>query len=362
MTDVSPPETSGTPGTPGDSRLPAWAIRLTSWNVVLLTSAAVFAGIIWLCDLFSAAMVPATIALLGTALLEPVCDWLIGRGLSRSVAAGGACVALVVVVGGTVWFVVVSLVNTAVGIGKALSKVSTTAGSGSSAELLTKIAQGLHDLGSGVVTGLLSGVVHGLTFTAQALAGFVLGLALVFFFLRDGNRFAGFAASHLAPESASIVVRVARRAYTALAGFMRGTTMIALIDSTLIFIGLLILRVPGSAGLAALVFIGAYIPFVGAFLSGSVAVLVALGDQGWGTALWTLAVVLAVQAIEGNFLQPIIQSRTVRLHAGVVMAAVAAGAAVSGILGALLAVPLTAAGAGMLAELRDVVAEQEARE
>nr|WP_242433014.1 AI-2E family transporter [Streptomyces sp. Root264] len=105
----------------------------------------------------------------------------------------------------------------------------------------------------------------------------------------------------------------------------------------------MILGVPEAAGLGALVFMGAYIPFVGAFLSGLVAVLVALAQGGTSTALWALLVVLAVQAVEGNLLQPAVQSRTVSLHPATVMLSVAAGAGIAGVLGALLAVPLSAA-------------------
>ncbi|QHY96923.1 pheromone autoinducer 2 transporter [Streptomyces sp. S4.7] len=133
---------------------------------------------------------------------------------------------------------------------------------------------------------------------------------------------------------------------------MRGTTFIALIDATCITVGLLILRVPGAVGLGALVFVGAYIPYLGAFLSGAVAVLVALADRGVVIALWALGVVLAVQVLEGHVLQPMIQSRTVQMHPAVVMLAITAGASVAGILGMLLAVPLTAAAFGVAAEVR----------
>lgn len=145
---------------------------------------------------------------------------------------------------------------------------------------------------------------------------------------------------------------MARRAYGAVEGFMRGTTFIALIDATCITVGLLILRVPGAVGLGALVFVGAYIPYLGAFLSGAVAVLVALADRGVVIALWALGVVLAVQVLEGHVLQPMIQSRTVQMHPAVVMLAITAGASVAGILGMLLAVPLTAAAFGVVAEVR----------
>ncbi|HEY9441251.1 MAG TPA: AI-2E family transporter, partial [Streptomyces sp.] len=135
-------------------------------------------------------------------------------------------------------------------------------------------------------------------------------------------------------------------------GFMRGTTFIALIDALCITVGLLVLRVPGAVGLGALVFVGAYIPYLGAFLSGAVAVLVALADRGFVIALWAVGVVLAVQVLEGHVLQPAIQSRTVQMHPAMVMIALTAGAGVAGLLGLLLAVPLCAAFFGVISELR----------
>lgn len=133
---------------------------------------------------------------------------------------------------------------------------------------------------------------------------------------------------------------------------MRGTTVIALIDAFFITVGLVVLGVPGAPGLGALVFMGAYIPYVGAFLSGTVAVLVALADGGLATALWALGVVLAVQALEGYILQPLIQSRTVQLHPATIMVVVIAGGGVAGVIGALLAVPVSAAVLGIISVLR----------
>jgi predicted PurR-regulated permease PerM len=152
---------------------------------------------------------------------------------------------------------------------------------------------------------------------------------------------------------------MARRALRAVEGFMRGTTLIALIDALLITVGLLVLDVPGAAGLGALVFVGAYIPYLGAFISGALAVLVALADRGFVIALWALGVVLAVQVLEGHVLQPMIQSRTVQMHPAVVMVTITAGASVAGVLGMLLAVPLTAAAFGVVQELRIRYGDQE---
>jgi predicted PurR-regulated permease PerM len=135
-------------------------------------------------------------------------------------------------------------------------------------------------------------------------------------------------------------------------GFVRGTALIAAIDATLIGIGLWLLGVPLAFALAVLVFLGAFIPYLGAFVSGLVAVLVAFADEGWEIGLATLALVLAVQFIEGNFLQPIIQSKTVDLHPAVILLAVAAGASLFGILGAYLAVPVTAVVFAVVSSLR----------
>ena len=83
---------------------------------------------------------------------------------------------------------------------------------------------------------------------------------------------------------------------------------------------------PLAFALAVLVFLGAFVPYLGAFVSGLVAVLVAFADEGWEIGLAALGLVLAVQFVEGNFLQPIIQSRTVDLHPAVILLAVAGGA------------------------------------
>jgi predicted PurR-regulated permease PerM len=203
-------------------------------------------------------------------------------------------------------------------------------------------------------------VISGVSVVSETIAMGVLALLLVFFFLRDSHRAAETLRSMAPRGTADTVEAVARRAYQAVEGFMRGTTIIALIDALCITVGLLVLRVPGAIGLGALVFVGAYVPYLGAFLSGAVAVLVALADRGFVTALWTFGVVLAVQLLEGHVLQPLIQSRTVQMHPAAVLLAITAGASVAGILGMLLAVPLTAAATGVVHELRLRYGRQEA--
>jgi hypothetical protein len=129
--------------------------------------------------------------------------------------------------------------------------------------------------------------------------------------------------------------------------------VVALVDSVLIGLGLVILGVPLAVPLAVITFIGAFIPIVGAIVAGALGVLVALVSNGFTTALIVLAIIVAVQQLEGNVMQPILQGRSLRLHAAVVLLAVTAGGTLFGIAGAFLSVPVAATGAVVLRYLSE---------
>ncbi|RST08285.1 AI-2E family transporter [Streptomyces sp. WAC07149] len=334
--------------------LPEPARRLAAWCTLFLLVTGVVAVGVWLCVVFKTAVTPVLLALLGTALLGPLHRRLIRMGVNRSLAAALTCLAVVAVVGGATYVVVSALVETGDQIVAALKRAGEDLAEhfGAAGTSLQDLASNAKELLSKFGGTAASGVITGLSVVGETIAMAVLALLLMFFFLRDSDRAAG-ALRSLAPRATGDTVEtMARRAYQAVEGFMRGTTFIAAIDAVCITVGLLVLRVPGAVGLGALVFVGAYIPYLGAFISGAVAVLVALADRGWAIGLWALGVVLAVQVLEGHVLQPVIQSRTVQMHPAVVMLAITAGASVAGILGMLLAVPLTAAAFGILSELR----------
>ncbi|MFJ3305956.1 AI-2E family transporter [Streptomyces sp. NPDC086549] len=334
--------------------LPAPVRRLAAWcAVILLVSGVAYVGI-RLCVTFRTAVTPVLLALLGTALLGPLYRRCVRAGVHRSLAAGLTCVAVVAVVGGAVYIVVAALIDSGDQIVSSLKAAGRSVAEhfGAAGTSLDDIAENSKDLLGKFGGTAASNVISGVSVVAESIAMAVLALLLVFFFLRDSHRAVEALRSVSPGDSADTLEAMARRAYEAVEGFMRGTTVIALIDATCITIGLLILRVPGAPGLGALVFVGAYIPYLGAFLSGAVAVLVALADRGFVIALWALGVVAAVQVLEGHVLQPMIQSRTVQMHPAVVMLAITAGASVAGIVGMLLAVPLTAAAFGVVHELR----------
>ncbi|MCZ0988036.1 AI-2E family transporter [Streptomyces diastatochromogenes] len=335
------------------SLLPEPVRRLAAWCVVLL----LVAGVGWvgvrLCAEFRTAVTPVLLALLGAALLGPLHRRLVAAGVQRSLAAGVTCVAVVTFVGGAVYIVVAALIDTGDQIIASLRQAAKSVAQhfGAAGTGLDDLAANSRKLLSKFGGTAASNVISGVSVVGESIAMAVLALLLVFFFLRDSHRVVETLRAVAPGGTADTLEAMARRAYEAVEGFMRGTTVIALIDATLIGIGLLILRVPGAVGLAALVFVTAYIPYLGAFLSGAISVLVALADRGFVIALWALGVVLAVQVLEGHVLQPMIQSRTVQMHPAVVMLTITAGASVAGILGMLLAVPLTAAAFGVVHEL-----------
>ncbi|MFD4373581.1 AI-2E family transporter [Streptomyces sp. NPDC058486] len=341
-------ETSRTP------LLPEPARKVGAWCAVLLLVAGVAAVFIWLCVVFKAAVTPVLLAILGTALLGPLYRRLLRMKVSRSLAAAITVLAVLVVVGGATYIVVAALIETGDQILASLRQAAVDiaehlGAAGTSLEDLAANAKELLEKFGGTAA---SGVISGLSVVGQMLATAVLALLLIFFFLRDSDRAVDSLRSLVPAATGDTAEAMARRAFEAVEGFMRGSTLVAFVDAVLIGIGLLVLQVPGAVGLAALVFVTAYIPYLGAFLSGAVAVLVALADRGFVIALWVFGIVLAVQAIEGNVLQPMVQSRTVQMHPAAVMLAITAGASVAGILGMLLAVPLTAAATGVLGELR----------
>jgi predicted PurR-regulated permease PerM len=335
--------------------LPEPARRTAAWCAVILLVVGVAAVVVWLVVTFKAAVTPVLLALLGTALLGPVYRWLLKMRVQRSLAAGLTCAVVVAVVGGAMYIVARALIDTGDQIIASVKQAADDLSEyfGAAGTSLDDMASNAKELLGKFGGSAASGVITGLSVVGEMIAMGVLALLLVFFFLRDSDR-AVHSMRSLAPHgTADTLEAMARRAFEAVEGFMRGTTFIALIDALCITVGLLILRVPGAWGLGALVFIGAYIPYLGAFISGAVSVLVALADRGFVIALWALGVVLAVQVLEGHVLQPMIQSRTVQMHPAIVLLAIAAGASVAGILGMLLAVPVTAAAFGVVSELRE---------
>jgi predicted PurR-regulated permease PerM len=176
-------------------------------------------------------------------------------------------------------------------------------------------------------------------------------LVVAFFFMKDGawmwRRIVAFGAG-----SGPLVDQIGQRIWRTISGYILGQAAIATIDATLISLGALLLGVPHVGAIAVVTFLGAFVPYIGAFLAGTFAVLLAIAEGGISRGAVMLVVVIAVQVFEGNVLQPWIQGRAVHLHPLVVALCVVAGGALAGFLGIFLAVPVTASLVVTLDELR----------
>ncbi|HRD63253.1 MAG TPA: AI-2E family transporter, partial [Nocardioides sp.] len=191
--------------------------------------------------------------------------------------------------------------------------------------------------------GIISSVTEVGTAVGHVLAGFFIVLFSTYFFLSDGNRIWSWVV-RLSPRAARERVDSSGRvAWISLTQFVRATVIVAATDGILIGAGAAIIGVPFSLAIGVLVFLGAFVPIIGATVAGTVAVLVALVDQGWVTALIMLAIVIGVQQLEGHVLQPFLMGRWVSVHPLGVILAIAAGVLTAGVAGALVAVPLAAA-------------------
>ncbi|MET0840324.1 MAG: AI-2E family transporter [Marmoricola sp.] len=215
--------------------------------------------------------------------------------------------------------------------------------------------QGLQDKVTGSAGSIASGVLTGVSAVGNAGITLVISLILTFLFLKDGRRFVPWLRGLAGPSAGPHLAEVATRAWSTLGGFIRTQALVSAIDAVFIGAGLLIVGVPLAVPLAVLTFFGGFIPIVGAFVVGAVAVLVALVSNGVTGALIILGVIVLVQQLEGNVLSPWLQSQSMKLHAAVVLLAVTLGSTLFGITGAFLAVPVVAVAAVVMRYLDELV-------
>jgi predicted PurR-regulated permease PerM len=191
------------------------------------------------------------------------------------------------------------------------------------------------------------------------LAGLFLVLFSSYFFLADGERIWAWLV-RIAPRAARARVDSSGRvAWVSLTQFVRATVIVAITDAAGVMIAASILRVQFVFAIGVLVFLGAFVPIIGAFVAGTVAVLVAFVDHGLVIALVMLGCVVAVQQIESHVLQPFLMGRFVSIHPLGIIVAIAAGILVAGIAGALVAVPFAAAANAVVQHLADETAVGE---
>jgi predicted PurR-regulated permease PerM len=307
-------------------------------------------------------VLPVIIALLLTTLLASGARRLEARGWRPSWAAAAVTfLALLVFFG--MWALIIPGVlsqsddlfaNLQDGAGKAVS-VLEPLGVGR-ADLDKAIDDGLSSVqGSAVANEVLTGAVL-LTKWAAAV---ILIVVLTFFFVKDGARLWEWVLELFHEDRQPVLREVGERSWAALSAYVQGVVMVATIDAVLIGLALVIVGVPVAMPLIVLTFVAAFFPVVGAFVAGAAAVLVALVANGLGAALVILAVIVAVQQLEGNVFYPVVVGRKLQLHPVGILLALTAGGVLAGVVGAFLAVPVAAVTGAVLNYTRE---RREARQ
>jgi predicted PurR-regulated permease PerM len=306
-------------------------------------------AVIWVITRLEVIVVPVALALMLTALMIPAVDFLDRRGAPRGGAVALVLLTGVAIVGGMLTFVVSQFVTGLPGlveqVTQSIQSTRTWLIEGPahlSKDQITNAGNSAIEALRNNQTKLTSGALSTAATVTEIITGALLVLFTLIFFLHGGRNIWQFV-TRIFPENVQDRVRDAGRAgFQSLIGYVRATFLVALVDALGIGTGLAIMGVPLALPLASLVFLGAFIPLVGAVVAGFLAVVVALLAKGFIYALITLGLIIAVQQLEGHVLQPLVMGRAVSVHPLAVVLAIAAGAVLAGIVGALLAVPTVA--------------------
>jgi putative heme transporter len=323
--------------------------KTAAWAWRLLVILAALVALLLVLKRLEIIVVPLLLALMLSALLVPIVDWLDRRGAPR-----GGAVALVIlggfaILGGILTFVVSQFV---VGVPDLVSQVSHSIDSTKKWLIegpLHLSRQQLDHAGNSAIQALQNNqekLTSGALATAATITELITAALLMFFtliFFLYGGRNIWEYVTKIVPTDVRDRVRAAGAAgYHSLTGYIRATFLVALVDAAGVGTGLVIMSVPLALPLASLVFLGAFVPLVGAVLSGFLAVIVALLAKGVVYALITLGVLIGVNQLEAHILQPLVMGRAVSIHPLGVVVAISTGGVLAGIVGALLAVPTVA--------------------
>jgi predicted PurR-regulated permease PerM len=308
--------------------------------LVLLLGIAVFG---WLVLKLSLVFVPLMLAVLLAAVITPLVNRLERSGINRLVAVSAVYLAAIAITAGVFAAIVPLFIEQARDLGPTLRAGWVSVSGWLEEGPLGWDRDRIDELVAPVTSGEVIPLARIASGAGEVLAGALLTLVLSFFFVKDGPEISDWILARTPAAYRDAVGAAGERMWGSFGGFMRGTSLVALVDAVGIAIGLTLIGVPLVLPLALLVFLGGFVPVIGAAITGLLAVLVALAWGGVGPALATLLVVVVVQQVESNVLQPLVMRRSVSLHPVVVLAALTAGATTVGIVGALLAVPVTAA-------------------
>ncbi|MBW8872902.1 MAG: AI-2E family transporter [Leifsonia sp.] len=339
----------GEPAETIDDAVPRGMRMAGAWSWRLLVVGAVIAVIIFLIIQLKLIVIPVLIAVLLSALLVPFKDFLVRHRWPKWLAIVVVLIALVIVVGGLLYLAIWQITRQS----GELQKQSVEAFNGLQAWLTTgplglspdQISNAFASIGKSFQQDsqvFLSGALSVGSTLGHVFAGALLTLFSTIFILIDGKSIWGWIVRVFPKKARPAVDGAGKQGWVTLRNFAKVQVLVASIDALGIGLGAFFLGLPLVIPIAVLVFLGSFIPVVGAVVTGAVAIFIALVFKGWVFAVIMLGVVLLVQQIEGHILQPLIMGSAVKVHPLAVVLAVAAGSLLAGIPGALFAVPFVA--------------------
>jgi predicted PurR-regulated permease PerM len=341
----------------GLAGLQRWGLR-----IVLIAAGLFVLG--WIIGKLWVVIFPIVLALIVSTVLQPGASWLRHHRVPWPLAALAMLLAFLL----AVTMVIVILVPQVAGQMPALVRSASeglqtihdwliTGPLSVSEGQITRAIEAIQDKLRESAEAISSGVFSTIGAATSALVNIVLVLMLTFYFTKDGHKFLPWVTKLGGEQAGEHTAELLGRTWATLGGFIRTQTIVALIDALIIGIGLTIIGVPLAIPLAVITFAGAYIPILGALISGVLAVLVTLVTNSPRDALIALILVLVVQQLEGNVISPWLQGKNLNLHAAVVLLAVVLGGSVWGITGAFLAVPVAATAAEVFRYVNERIAE-----
>lgn len=294
-------------------------------------------------------LLPVILAILVCTVLFPVTNWLRAHKFPRALASITTLLGFLAIIGGVFAAMApvvssqgASLVNQAEG---GLNKLVDMAKDLPFEIDAAKVQEVLDDAIAfikGQASQIATGVISGVSMASSIVMALVIMLFVAFFILKDGDKFLPWLRTYTGYSAGWHATELLTRVWNTLSGFIQAQAAVAAVDAILIGLGLWALQVPLALVIGVVTFFASFIPVIGAVTAGALAVIIALVSDGLTKALLALALIIIVQQVEGNVLQPMLQSKAMGLHAAMVLLSVTVGSALAGIIGAFLAVPVAA--------------------
>lgn len=336
-----------------------------SWRLLVIGAAGL--ALISVLVRLRVVLFPIILATFLAVILTPVADFLRRRGLPRIAAVALAFLVFFGGLGGVIATIVPTVADELGDVGPTVTRATESAERwlvrdvGVTEEGLENARNQVTSAVRRSASGSTGAILGGAIVVGEAIAGLLLSFFIAFFMVKDGHRFQAFVLDQAPNSRRELFRRMGARGWRTLGGYLRGSAVLGIVESTIIGIAMAISGASLIPAVMALTFFGAFIPFVGAVASGVLAFAVTLVTAGVGPALIVGIVALVVQQLDNDFLAPVVFGKALNLHPVAILLGVSTGAALGGLPGAVLAVPVTALVVNLTAEARDYRTETGAR-